>query len=174
MSKTKIAITVTACMFLFGCEFFTGNRVVFDSAAFDRARAAWKAQGITCYTFEVDDFRGGAPMSPLYRVIVRNGKIADVELLYKDQWSEEMNTEFISDILERGFTDIPAVFDWIQAVYDGVRGRNIERGSSFHINVTYNADYHFPESVNTSWRTRRPLNGGWSYIIISNFQPIEN
>jgi len=164
MSKTKIVIAVTVCMFLFGCNLSDNNRVVFDSAAFDRARVAWEAQGITCYSFDIVMIPGSA-----YRVTVRNGEAVNVKLLYQEEAVEVEKT-----LEGLGFWDIPAFFGWIQDVYNEAWERDLGRGSTLYINVTYNADYNFPELIETSWRTRRPMDGLWSYTRISNFRPIEN
>ena len=168
MKKTKVVIVITACMFLFGCSLSDNNRVVFDSAAFDRARAAWEAQGITCYTFDIVMIPGGRD----YRVIVRNGEAVNAELL----WSTEENIDVEETLRSLVFSDVPAFFDWIESIYNASLGWNIERGTTFHLRVEYNADYHFPESMSTSWRdrrTRRPMVGGVNSTGISNFRPAE-
>jgi len=87
----KIAIAITACILLLGCD--AGNElfqlgysdnlprssrheVIFDWGAFEYAKAAWEAQGITCYTFEV--WAHAFPHRIISRITVIDGEIADI------------------------------------------------------------------------------------------------
>ena len=171
----KIIIAVTACMLLYGCNLFLAQPTVeFNRTAFDRAQTAWEAQGITSYTFEAREFPG-TPL-PFFRITVTDGEITDVENI--DEWfywldeNPEALETYVASIKRMG--TIPAVFDWIAYQYNAYRARlgTLERGESFRVDVTYNEVYNFPEMVSLSISSPRPINGGWSYFEIRNFQPI--
>jgi len=170
----KIIIAVTACMLLYGCNLFLAQPTVeFNRTAFDRAQAAWEAQGITSYTFEAREFVGG-PL-PFFRITVTDGEVTKVENIDEwPYWSDENLDIYFSRIKERG--TIPIVFDWIAHQYNAYRASlgTLERGQSFYIRVTYNGEYHFPEEVNMGISSSYPnlINGGWSMFEIRNFQPI--
>ena len=166
----KVITAVTACVFLYGCNLNDDagySRVVFDTAAFDRALTAWNAQGITSYTFEASEFRAGP--QPAFRVTVENGETVSIEL-DRLHWSQEMYDMYLEDIRTR-FATIPAIFDWISDIHSEAVADLRAGGLRFglRIGVTYNAGYHFPQSA--SFGTIAPgIVCGWSGFEIREFR----
>jgi len=164
----KITITVTICvlpyfLLLSGCVL----SLSFDRGAFDRAWAAWEAQGITSYTFEISQFRGGSP-SPSFRITVMDGETTDVKSTCHTMnwWSDESRAAEYDRIRTTKGT-IPAVFDWIESLYETFRNTNTS------VKVTYNAEYHFPEYVSTSTISLEPIIGGDNFFRVRDFQSLQ-
>jgi len=137
--------------------------VVFDRAAFNRARSAWEAQGITSYTFEMLD----APWDPWLRITVMGGEVVRLE---------EVGAEKYGNVLYRwsGLMGIrgtvPLMFEWIEGRYRALLA-NLEPSSAyrFYIIVRYNADYHFPERFGSAMEGE----DGGGQTTLRNFQPLE-
>ena len=175
----KAIIAATVCLLLYGCSAQTAPQqappsdewahplVRFNITAFNRARAAWEAQGITCYTFEVWEFRGGP--GPWFRIVVIKGEATAIEFVE----GPEPDEQFVNDMRKT----IPGVFDWIADSYE--RGLRLTDWllDGHHVDITarYNADYHFPELATFSIGFTVPGGGagGSSGIQVRGFQPID-
>jgi len=170
MKKTILAATI--CAILLGCVAHAEPRplIDFDNAAFNRARTAWEAQGITCYVFEAS----GAQWEPWLRITVAEGEVAGFEII-EDLWTT--GEERIEDFAHMRKT-IPDVFGMIQDMYDTARAGvgSLSDGQFYFIDVTYNAERHFPEAVHGgigSYTTPPPIGGGGRRFLIREFLPQE-
>jgi len=165
----KTLTLLAACVLLSGCELFLAHhRIEFNEAAFNRARSAWEAQGITSYTFETSGFSAGP--WPVFRITVVDGEFTSLEPIDAGTWQ---NLDVFEDMIMERRT-IPMVFDQIAARYRRARANPPRVGYRYSIGVAYNAEYHFPESVSTTGvvSTRRPVDGGWGNFTIKNFRPV--
>jgi len=93
----KAIIAAAACAFLLGCAAHAEPppgegphpMIDFDRAAFNRARAAWEAQGITCYVFETSEetWRPG-----IARVTVRGWRGCPfIEAVDREEWRDDLS-----------------------------------------------------------------------------------
>ncbi|MCL2191360.1 MAG: DUF6174 domain-containing protein [Treponema sp.] len=167
-----IFVAIASCILLYGCSLSPPcPKVIFDRAAFDSAKDAWDAEGITSYTFTVFEFHG-SPI-PSFRATVTEGELSEMDLVAgTDFWSDEQLADFLDDFRTRG--TIPSVFDWILSEYEEAIAKlgTMRRGLVLHIDVKYNAEYHFPEKVLFDVSsTEHLLIGTGRSFEIKTFQP---
>ena len=178
----KIIIALTASMLLYGCGpnvepmhdriHHAEPRLEFDRVAFENMRAAWEAQGITCYVFE--SRFAGLPR-PFFQKTVTGGEVADIELAQDWRWASDTRRYADFNLAGRVGT-VSSLFDWIEREYEEqiARFERLRPNVVVEIRVTYNAEYFFPEKVESIERCQCTgrLSVGGGLLEIRNFQPI--
>jgi len=169
----KLLITAMVCIFLFACKPPEEDRprLVFDKAAFERERAAWEAQGITSYTFEIREFFSAGP-GPHIQITVTDGKITDIENLIDDEWSDL--ERYDPSRLVNGWGTISSVYDRIAERYANALAYidNYKEDEYRYIHIKYNPRYHYPEEVSEGRNSyTQPMIGGYGHYFIYDFQP---
>ena len=131
--------------------------IIFDLDTFNRERAAWEAQGIAGYSF-IENSR--FPELYAARVTVTGGAVAGFEILSMEEklarhepddlehYREEIirqYSEMIKKFVHSYWGTVDGIYERIFYLYQEYVNSPYPNDSILHIEIRYNAQYHFPE-----------------------------
>jgi hypothetical protein len=136
-----------------------------DKETFEKERALWNSQGIKNYHFIYEFFNDAGPAGPV-KITVRENEAPVIE--NSNQHSEYVVAENIPQI----YDFINGSFDFIEAVkngtYDGFKIVSVT------LQISYDAQYHYPREVIFSEGYAEPVDGGGYYTLkITEFVPLD-
>ena len=129
------------------------ERLEFDEKTFYKEWAAWEDQGIADYSVKKKyEMYSPEPYSSFYLLIVKDNVLFKVESL------DEKNSDHGGGVISQ-------IYEWIKVQYESNK-----RGS---IKVTYNKDFHFPETAYFDLPPKNPpYMLGTGALYLSEFTPL--
>jgi hypothetical protein len=128
-----------------------------DKKTFEKERAAWNSQNLKNYQFTYEFFNDAGPIGPLEITVGKN---------------EDTNDEVIAKSITEIYDFIEGTFDFIEEVKNGTySGYKI---ISLTLQISYDAQYHYPKEVKFSEGYAESVDGGGYYTLkITEFIPMD-
>lgn len=155
MKKISFIVLCVVTCFLGSCTNDNDEyRVNFNEAEFNQKYELWKTQNFQNYTFKFAYFASSGPFD--INVIVENG-VPSGDSDYSQAYT------------------IDEVFDKIKNDYNEALNQNSSDLKQVSIEVTYNKEYHYPESIkySTSYKGTQPDGGAFYDIRINDFIKVD-